>query len=83
MRFQLYRQPLKGVSITFFGRDYRSLCCVTASEFIESESSERKSGRQNDLNLFGCVNKIPKQVLVRIRTYRVGRGIKALVDHIR
>jgi len=50
---------------------------------IESESSERKSGRQNDLNVFGRVNKIPKQVLVRFRACRVGGGVIALVDHIR
>ena len=52
-------------------------------DLIESESSERKSSRQNDLNLFGRVNKIPKKVLVRIRACRVGGGVIALVDHIR
>jgi hypothetical protein len=52
-------------------------------DLIESESSERKSGRQNDLNVFGRVNKIPKQVLVRIRACRVRGGVIALVDHIR
>jgi len=52
-------------------------------DLIESESSERKSGRQNDLNVFGRVNKIPEQVLVRIRACRVRGGVIALVDHIR
>ena len=52
-------------------------------DLIESESSERKSSRQNDLNVFGRVNKIPKKELVRIRACRVGGRVIALVDHIR